>query len=332
MAYAQAKQALHDRHGNLDIDIAMYLDKKDYGYEVHYVDVPVFDGAKYKGETDKLGIPVNQDEYQAWVSKLPKVKQLNPFHTHRLHFDPSLVTEDKIKASMDFHLPNFFEAWKSGKTIRSGWDTNTRTRPTRYEKLETPQAFDVRQSLVLQRVSEFAVVSKSVTLTGGRTFPATTIDVGSAATDRGTYLGATYTAIDKANPANATGTLDTVEVWAYATITGSKIGTFSGSGTDYDDRDYASVGSIASGSKQTITGLSIDVTSGDFIGIYMPATCYIEAGTEAGAVAVYRKAGDYFGTGVNTYALLNGYAISIYATGDTPASVTHFLCSLGVGT
>ena len=38
------------------------------------------------------------------------------------------------------------------------------------------------------------------------------IDIGPGATDRGTS-GTPRTAVAKANPANATGTIDTVELW-----------------------------------------------------------------------------------------------------------------------
>jgi hypothetical protein len=182
--HAVTGQAIANHHGWIDIPILMYLDPKDYGYEIHYVDVPDFIGAVYKGKIDKQGNPVNQEEYDAWVKSLPTKKQLNPFHTHFIHPEPATVTADKIKAEMDFHLPNFYEAWKSGKSIRSGWDTNTRQAPTRYDKEMTPEQFTVRQTLIMQKVNEFTVVSKSVELTGGKTFPATAIDVGPGATDR----------------------------------------------------------------------------------------------------------------------------------------------------
>ena len=78
-----------------------------------------------------------------------------------------------------------------------------------------------------------------------------------------------YTIISTTNPANATGTLDVMEIWCYAHDgAGIKIGTFSGSGTSYTSRDFESIGAVTQGSKQTFTGKNCDVVTGDFIGEY----------------------------------------------------------------
>lgn len=317
MAYAVAQKPLLNQHGWMDLPVAFYLDEKDYGYELHYVDVPVFDGAKYTGKTDKLGNPVNQEEYDLWVKSLPKKKQLNPFHTHFIHPEPDTITEDKIKTAMDFHLPNFYEAWKAGKTIRSGWDTNTRKAPTRYDKELSVEQFQVRQSLITQRINEFVVVQKNINLVGGKTFPATTIDVGAGAVNRGSTQGYGYMVFDKTNPANDTGILDTFIAWFSSNGSGFKVGTFSGSGFTFADRDYFTWGNIASGSAQTVTGQSVDVVLNDLIGGFWSGGNIERDSSGYAGVAVCSSPGDFFGAGDKTYNTLSGDAISLYATGDT---------------
>lgn len=141
------------------------------------------------------------------------------------------------------------------------------------------------------------------------------IDIGPGAIERSSGYGEGKTVIDLTNPANDTGVLDTVEVWAYSNITGFKIGTFSGSGTSYDDRDYATIGSVSAGSKRTFTGLSIDVVTGDFLGVYC-ATGLVML-IPAGYSGLYQRSGDSFGSSSNTYSLRSGDAISIYGTGAT---------------
>lgn len=141
------------------------------------------------------------------------------------------------------------------------------------------------------------------------------IDIGSAAINRASYIIQGQTHVMLNNPANDTGVLDTVEIWANTNISGLKVGTFSGSGTDYDDRDYETIGSVTSGSKQTFTGLSIDVVTGDFIGNYMSAG-RIERDSSGGS-GYYNISGDTFGSGSNTYNFQSGMDYSLYATGAT---------------
>jgi len=146
------------------------------------------------------------------------------------------------------------------------------------------------------------------------------IVVGSGATDRNTAWSEAYTIIDKGNPANDTGILTSFEVWANQAITGFKMGTFSGSGTSYDDRDYETIGSVSAGSKQTFSGLHCDVVSGDFIGCYYAAG-KVEAQSSQPSGSAYYVGGDKFGTGSNTYSP-DTNVISLHATGTSPYDET----------
>ena len=153
------------------------------------------------------------------------------------------------------------------------------------------------------------------------------IDVGAAATDRGgvSSSSATYISVGTSgNAANATGILDSIEIYAVSgnDLTGCKIGTFYGSDTSWTSRDYESIGSVTGGSKQTFSGLDCGVQTGDFLGIYF-ASGQCERDT-TGQDGLAYKTGDQFGTGMQTYTIYSGDAISVYGTGATtdPPTVT----------
>lgn len=144
------------------------------------------------------------------------------------------------------------------------------------------------------------------------------IDVGTAAIDRGTYKTQGYTRVLIANAANDDGSLDTVEIWAYMDLSGAKVGTFFGSGTDYTPRDYTLLGAVSSGSKQTFSGLDIEVESGDLVGLYCSGGM-VESDSSGGD-GVYQKSGDQFSAGQQTYVFDSGDTVSLYATGETASA------------
>jgi hypothetical protein len=142
-----------------------------------------------------------------------------------------------------------------------------------------------------------------------------TIDIGPGANLGTSNMIADYTTICKDNPANNTGTLDSFETYATININGFKIGTFYGTGTSIQVRDYESIGYVASGSKQTFTGKNCDVTSGDILGFYFSSGMLSETLSGNGR---YYVSGDKFGGGSNTY-LEASYYDACYATGETAA-------------
>lgn len=147
------------------------------------------------------------------------------------------------------------------------------------------------------------------------------IDIGPGATDRPSFLPFNKTYITLGNPANGSGTLDTFEIFAYGdTMEGCKIGTFSGSGTSYTMRDYESIGNVSYGSKQTFTGKSCDVVTGDYIG-WSSTYGWIEAST-SGAEGQYVNDNNCFDSSEHTYSFQTGYASSLYATGATGATAS----------
>lgn len=147
------------------------------------------------------------------------------------------------------------------------------------------------------------------------------IDVGPGATDRASRGYNEYTCIDLANPANATGNIDTFELW-FGTDAGSNVvaGTMTGSGTSYTPHDSVAIGNVTAGSKQTFTGLTCDVSMGDYAAAFFNGT--IERSTSGGS-GVYVKLHTQWAAGTQTYGLDANYAISIYGTG-TEAGGTDY--------
>jgi len=147
------------------------------------------------------------------------------------------------------------------------------------------------------------------------------IDVGPGATNRATDTITTYTYIDLANIANATGKVTSIELWFNSDATGVSVGTFSVNGGDptkYTNRASASIGNVTAGAKRTYNApgdfTEFDVSTGDYLGVYM-ATGTIECDTVGGS-GLYFKAGNQMGTGEQTYTNIAGCAVSIYATGS----------------
>lgn len=145
------------------------------------------------------------------------------------------------------------------------------------------------------------------------------IDIGTAATDRNTYQ-TTETIVAKGNPANATGTIDTVEIWASLAMTLCEVATFFVvSGNNLSTRDSEAIGSVAAGSKQTFAGLSMSVTTGDYLGIYF-ATGRLE--TSITGDGDWYKDGDNIPTTNTLFTAEASTEYSLYGTGTEPPPPT----------
>ncbi len=295
-----------ERHGLVQIRLAMYLEPGDYAYERYYVQVPE------RPLTDKeLADPKLAD-------LVPKVWQLNPFHNHFIYGEPD-ITDDEIKAQMALHLPNFYEAWcqdysevKGG--MRHGWDVKTRKRPKHYGK-DTQRKALVEARLVGIR----NILSRTRTNERGEIFPATAIDIGAVAIDRNDSFNLTFTYINKTNPANDTGTIDTVEMWLDSTSNDGanvEVATFIDEGSNVlSTRDSEAIGAVTKGSKQTFSGLDMDVTTGDYIGAY-GTDGRLEALFSGGAGA-WNSDQDRIPASSVTFSFVADFIFSLYGTGET---------------
>ncbi len=97
------------------------------------------------------------------------------------------------------------------------------------------------------------------------------VDIGEEAIDGNANRVATWTVINRGNPATISGRITSIDIWAdVADITGLRVGTFyTTNGNTLKCRaSEAIAGAITVGSKVTKTGLTIAVEIGDYIGCY----------------------------------------------------------------
>lgn len=147
------------------------------------------------------------------------------------------------------------------------------------------------------------------------------IDIGTVPGDFGSNNTPGYTVIEAANPANDTGIIDTVQIWAGVAMTsGCTAGTLSAAGNVLTVRDSQSLGNIAEGSTQTITGLSIDVVTGDFIGEYHSVGSLRYSAT-GGSGFWYYNGEKIDPTDSATFTFAADFKLALYGTGTTPAGV-----------
>lgn len=145
------------------------------------------------------------------------------------------------------------------------------------------------------------------------------IDIGEPAIVRTTSIVDNNTSINRGNPANASGIITSIEIYASAAypLVGCKVGTFyTTNGNTLKCRDVEDIGNVSGGSKQTFSGLSLAVVAGDYIGIY-----YSTGGVY---VAYTGGSGEWYITGDHciiddetTYTLDSGgdSILSLYGTG-----------------
>lgn len=141
------------------------------------------------------------------------------------------------------------------------------------------------------------------------------IDIGAPAIARGFSLPPVQTRINKENPANASGTITSVEIWSKTDLSGVKVGIFyTTNGDTLKCRSAVTIGNVTSGSKQTFGGLSLAVMAGDYIGMYWSGG--LGWYHTAGYTGIWSIAGDHCIVDDEAdYALGSGDAFSLYGTG-----------------
>ncbi|MBA7582582.1 hypothetical protein ES708_24514 [subsurface metagenome] len=142
------------------------------------------------------------------------------------------------------------------------------------------------------------------------------IDIGSGATPGDGPWPRNYTSVDKDNPANASGMIKTVEIYASGSMEECFVGTFyTTNGNTLKCRDSVALGRVDGGVKTTWPGLSLAVEAGDYIGMFFTTgSVYYHP---SGYTGLWYKLGEYIDPGDEAiYTLLDGYAISLYGTGE----------------
>lgn len=170
------------------------------------------------------------------------------------------------------------------------------------------------------------------------------IDIGCEAIARPDGAGYNTTWINEGNPANDTGTINSVEIWAQANLTGCKVGIFYATvanephWTKYKCRSAVTLGTVTSGSKQTITtdsesnAISLDVVTGDVIGIYFSGASSVIECTEAGGDGIRVATTDHVVVDDETAYVATSGTLSLYGVASTvavPTVVTNAATSVG---
>jgi hypothetical protein len=190
-------------------------------------------------------------------------------------------------------------------------------RKTTMSRAKTGSFDEVGKAFIGNRLSNFSLSLKS----GGviELIQPRSVDVGPGAVDRAGTSDKGNTYIATQNPANEDGVLDVFEVWPTRTVTNLYMGTFYQTAPAYwTNRDYETLGALSFGSKQTITGMTCNVSTSDTIGWYDANTYLEQAGGGAGATLTNWAGGNIFGAGNSEYSSSAGVISSLYATGSDP--------------
>lgn len=132
--------------------------------------------------------------------------------------------------------------------------------------------------------------------------------------DAGADLFGAITVLDCNNPANGTGILTSMSFYFTSNGSSIKCGTFyTGGGNIYTCRDYETIGNVTGGGKQTFSGLSCNVTTGDILGI--TGNGAIGLSTSVGSGYNYKN-GDGFTSSLTYSNFTTPGAIAIVGNGD----------------
>ncbi len=308
----------HTHKGFLKVRVDLYPEPTDKTYKIHHVQVPVYPPEGYQGKLDDMGSPIDQADYDNWIDSLPKVWQLNPCLCHFIK-----VKEASTKADLTDYLEQIFTPTVI-KTIDDSLilpNSIHLVSPLMRDKASLTSEKIVTKDigdLVTSVNSRFASLVLEKGSNGkGLDIEPQTIDVGSPAVDRAGILG-DYTLIGKTNPANADGTLDTWEVWTQIAADNIDFATFFVvSGNNLSTRDTEAVGASNGNSKTTYVGLSTDVETGDYAGLYHNVSNFstLDRDNSGGDGMWYISALDKIPCTNQAFSFLASYRISLYATG-----------------
>ena len=142
------------------------------------------------------------------------------------------------------------------------------------------------------------------------------IDIGSPVIDRGNNSIANYTYIDVNNPANGSGKITSVEIYAHSAMSSCVVATFYVvSGNNLTARDHELIGDVAVGYNQF--DININVEAEDCIGIYNTTGTIDYDVTGDG---FWYKSGDNTTCVDTTFSFLTSRMLSLYGTGTTVAA------------
>ena len=336
------KQNIRTGDKFLKVRIDFFPEETEKTYQLHHVYVPVFPEGGYLGEVDKEGKPVDWDAYNLWVAGLPHIWQLNPAICCFFTVPENIQTSDfilelntRFKPDDIATLDNYLILPDSVHYV-SPFNKN-RLKLTS-EKVTTSDIEDLKAT-INQR---FASIKELKPSSGGTLdIQPQSLDVGAAATNRATNTDfLERTIIAKENPVNGDGTIESAELWLYIDCADTDVGMVAMSGNNATIRDYENIGSIASGSKQTASGLTTTCTSGDYIGISSPETGQGHIERDSSGTGYWITASDVQLASLSSTAC-NSYSsrtISLYGTGTEsgggvtiPVMMHHYTKNIKAG-
>jgi len=149
------------------------------------------------------------------------------------------------------------------------------------------------------------------------------IDIGMPAIDRAASVLSGYTEVDKNNPANISGTVNKVEIFAVTDndMANVEVGIFYiVSGDNLTTRDSEFIGTVVGGSVQTFD-VDLTVEAGDYIGLYWTGG-RLEYDTSE-PVGDWRKSGDNIPCTNAAFTLYVDRCISIHGYYEAPVGWDH---------
>lgn len=141
------------------------------------------------------------------------------------------------------------------------------------------------------------------------------INIGVTPINRGSSF-APLTMVNYGGPANGTGAITEVQIWAKTTLENCEVAIFYiVSGNNLSTRDSEYIGQVIYGDVRTFP-VSLTVQAGDMIGMYF-TTGALERDTSGGD-GVFYTGGDHIPCTDYTFTSLGGNVLSLSGTGETP--------------
>jgi len=312
----------HIHKGFLKVRLDLYPDLADKTYALHHVQVIVFPepdkplgGYSGKIHQDEVGvwIPDNQVQYDKWLATLPLIWQLNPALCVFV-----LISEDTNLVEIVNYLNILATHATTIDDIMVQPNPAHLISPFMRDKviLKKEKITNQDEAKLISDINQ-RLAGISISYSGdGEVEPVEpgSIYIGAAATNRGASLGV-YTLVNKGTPANATGSITNVGIWANSNLSNCEVATFFVvSGTNLTTRDNENIGSVTAGSEQIFTGLNIDVTATNCIGIYYSAG--ILDADNSGGLGIWYASGDRIPSTNYAFTAIANYVISLYGTGE----------------
>ena len=144
---------------------------------------------------------------------------------------------------------------------------------------------------------------------------ATAIDIGEAAIWRNAQMeGAT--SVDMNNSSNGTGTITQIQIFCSTNITDCEVATFFVvSENNLSTRDTEYIGTVLADDTRTFD-VNLDVTEGDYIGIWSPSGKN-RCATSGGTIGVWYSYSNKIPCTNQTFSILANGILSLYGTGAT---------------